>query len=80
MNLDRPYLARVCISQVIVNYFIADDIVLEKVNSSKIINHALHQFSIFARGSLVNKDVKLATKIKQRKTNNTSNIKFILHC
>ena len=55
MYLDSPYLACVCISLIIVNYFITDDIVLEKINSSEIINHALYQLSIFPRGSLIKK-------------------------
>ena len=41
------------ISHITVNYIVADDIVLEKVNSPKVINHTLHQFSISPRGSLI---------------------------
>ena len=57
--LNCPYLACVCISQVIVNYFITDNIVLEKINSSKVVNNSLNQFSIFARGSLIKEIEKL---------------------
>ena len=50
--LNSPYLACICFSQVIVNYFITYYIILEKINSSKVINNSLKQFCIFARCSL----------------------------